>query len=739
MDLRSQIQQYRKDTRFIIGVLGGLFVVLTGVYYFILRSGDLPPEAASSRTLLFALWYVDIVVGLAFLLVLGRSVFKMLVERTRVLGGRFQFKLVTIYIGLSLIPVLLLYFFATLLLQGSFDRLFSSDVKQALEQGSEVVNAVHERIERSAMLDASRAANELASFDLGNVERRPELDQAMQDLLGDIGGDYLAVYEGDQFVHAVIKPQLGLDELAEPPRAFLQDVQEAGRAAVVRELSDDRGRLVFAGVAAGDAGVAAGDAADAPGRAIVVGSFLDPLLATQTDLFVKAWQGYRQLEVQHDEFRAIYTLTMLFLTLLILLALVWVGLKLASRVSAPVQALAEGTRRLSLGELGYRVDVQADDELGVLVDSFNRMAEELKRSQTLLEESNRELVATNREVAEERALIGAVLENLAAGVISVDAEGHVLTCNDAALEMLDQRREGLIGQPLRTAWGDGELAKLARLFEERRTDGHQREEVRLLLAGDWKTFEAKVTTMTGPDGEVRGHVMVLEDLTELIQAQQLAAWNDAARRIAHEIKNPLTPIKLSAERLLKKHRQADPQLGEALEDAVEIIGREVESMRSMVDEFSRFARMPRPQPSEVDMQRLVEEVLQLYRDVKPGVEVNAEVEPDMPHAVLDGEQMRGALINLLDNAVEATDAPGTVRVAVGRHDGLLRIDVADTGHGVSPEAREKLFLPHFSTRRRGSGLGLAIVHRIISDHSGTIRVAENRPRGTVFTIELPME
>ncbi|MGH9381750.1 MAG: ATP-binding protein [Thermoanaerobaculia bacterium] len=733
MDLRAQLQQYRKDTRFIIGVLGGLFAVLTGVYYFILRSGDLPPEVATSRTLLFALWYVDIVVGLAFLLVLGRSLFKMLVERSRVLGGRFQFKLVAIYIGLSLIPVLLLYFFATQLLQGSFDRLFSSDIQQALEQGSQAVNAMQERIERSAVLDAARAAGGLEDFDLQDLERRPELNGAMQELLGELGGDYLAVYDGDQFVHAVINPQGGLDDMADPPRSFLQDVREQRRAVVVRELSGDRGRLVFAGVAPDSA-----EEAEA-GRVVVVGSFLDPLLATQGDLFLKAWQGYRQLELQNEEVRAIYTLTMLFLTLLILLALVWVGLKLASRVSAPVQALAEGTRRLSLGDLSYRVDVQADDELGVLVDSFNRMAEELKRSQTLLEESNRELVATNREVAEERALIGAVLQNLAAGVISVDAEGRVLTCNDAALEMLDQRREGLAGKPLRAVWGDGELAKLARLFEEQGTSGRQREEVRLLLGGDWKTFEAKVTTMTGSDGEVRGHVMVLEDLSELIQAQQLAAWNDAARRIAHEIKNPLTPIKLSAERLLKKHRQGDARLGEALEEAVEIIGREVESMRAMVDEFSRFARMPRPQPSAVDVLRLVEEVLQLYRDVKPGVEVSAEVEPGLPHAVLDGEQMRGALINLLDNAVEATDAPGSVRVAVERHDGLLRIDVADTGHGVSPEAREKLFLPHFSTRRRGSGLGLAIVHRIVSDHSGAIRVAENQPRGTVFTIELPME
>jgi two-component system, NtrC family, nitrogen regulation sensor histidine kinase NtrY len=231
---------------------------------------------------------------------------------------------------------------------------------------------------------------------------------------------------------------------------------------------------------------------------------------------------------------------------------------------------------------------------------------------------------------------------------------------------------------------------------------------------------------------------VLEDLTELIQAQQLAAWSEAARRIAHEIKNPLTPIKLAAERLLKKHRQGDADLDRALEEGVEIIVREVATMKGMVDEFSRFARMPRPRPAPVDLGRLLEETLHLYRGLKPGVEVGGVVGGDLRQASLDAEQIRQALINLLDNAIEATEAPGQVRVSVGRANGHLEIQVADTGRGIPAESKEKLFLPYFSTKGRGTGLGLAIVQRIVSDHHGSIRVEDNRPHGTVFTLELPI-
>jgi two-component system nitrogen regulation sensor histidine kinase NtrY len=415
-----------------------------------------------------------------------------------------------------------------------------------------------------------------------------------------------------------------------------------------------------------------------------------------------------------------------------------VGLYLARRVTVPIQALAEGTRLIGLGQLDHRVEVDADDELGVLVDSFNRMTEELRRNKEVIERSHDELVVANRRLAEERALIGAVLDNVAAGVISVDGEGNIFTCNNAALGILRQRAEEVEGRPVDQAWADPERSKLAALAAPSPAVHRLSREVHLLLGGEWKVLEVKVTPLVGTDGARTGRVMVLEDLTELIKAQQLAAWSEAARRIAHEIKNPLTPIKLSAERLLRLWRQSDPRLGPALEEGVETIVREVDSLQAMVDEFSRYARMPRPRPEATDVARLVDDTLDLYRDIKQGIELETRVDPGVGEVSLDARQIRRALINLLDNAVEATEAPGQVTVSAQRVDGHLEIHVADTGRGIAPDARDKLFLPHFSTKGRGTGLGLAIVQRIVAEHGGTIRVGDNRPRGTVFTVELPL-
>jgi nitrogen fixation/metabolism regulation signal transduction histidine kinase len=257
------------------------------------------------------------------------------------------------------------------------------------------------------------------------------------------------------------------------------------------------------------------------------------------------------------------------------------------------------------------------------------------------------------------------------------------------------------------------------------------------LGGHWKTFEAKVRSMRDADEKVSGHVMVLEDLTELIRAQQRAAWHDAARRVAHQIKNPLTPIKLSAERILKKYRAGDSDLGAAVEEGTEIIGKEIDTLKEMVDDFSQFARMRPPRPIKTDIERLIGETVRLYDGIKPGVSVTGRVAPEAETALIDRDQVKQALINLLDNAVEAVEAPGQVGVSVHQENGALRIVVADTGHGISAQDRDKLFLPHFSTKGRGTGLGLAIVHRIVSEHHGSISVAENDPHGTVFSIELP--
>jgi two-component system nitrogen regulation sensor histidine kinase NtrY len=779
LDLRRQLRRHRKDNRLIVGVLAVLLVVFTAAYYLLQRSRELDPLLVTNRVLLFVLMYINVVLILTILFVLLRNVFKLLVERHhRILGSKFKTKLVLTYIGLSLIPVLLLFALSTQLLRGSIERWFNTPVEEILPLASSVAQGLQLTIEGQNLHDAQRVVDELGGLDLDDPAVRPRLVRRLPLLQAELGVDYLAVYRGTEFIHAVVASQAGIADLPEPGRGLLME-------AVLHGTSRGQPPALVEGallLGAASPGPEAGD----PPLVVVIGRVLPPELATPVREVIEANQGHRQLVIQRDEITTSYLLIFLMVTLLILLASSWVGLYLARRVTVPIQALADGTLRISGGDLDHRVEVEADDELGVLVDSFNRMTAELGASRGALERSNRELSTTNERLAEERALIATLLDNVAAGVISVDAEGSILTANGAALAMLRQREAELVGRSVGEAWADGERRKLAQLLEGAAPGGRLTKEVHLILGGEWKTFEVKVTSIhgttlrqaartaatrpavrfddtaeivlqgldggsapTGGDGDATGsgetpgasrvRVMVLEDLTELIKAQQLAAWREAARRIAHEIKNPLTPIKLAAERLLAKHHRGDGELGQALEEGVEIIVREVTTLQGMVDEFSRYARMPRPQPVHTDLAALVDETLNLYRNLKSGVEVVSAVDAEARQAWLDPEQVRRVLINLLDNALEATTAPGQVTVAARRDDGHLRIDVADTGRGIPPEAKEKLFLPYFSTKGRGTGLGLAIVHRIVTDHHGSIRVEDNAPRGTVFVIELPLQ
>ncbi len=730
MGLRKKLLQNRKNHRLIGAGLVALLLLFTGLFYLAQRGRDLPSFLVTNRVLLFVLWYVNVVLILIVCFVLLRNLFKLLVERRhRVLGSTFKFKLVATYVGLSLIPVLLLFAIATELLQGSMDRWFNSPVAPVLERGNAVAQALYDRIGKTNLRDASRVLREIQSIDLNDPLQRPLLNRRMRELLVELNLDVLEVYEGREFVNASVNSQSGISEPPDPDGSFLDQAAQEGQVTTVDTPPGTRGSLLLAGVAV-------------PSRRepviVVVGALLDPVLTAQREQLVQDYQAYRQLVVQKDDLRASHLLLFLMVTMVILLASSWTGLYLARRVTLPIQALAEGTRRISGGDLSHRVEVVADDELGVLVDSFNRMTEELESNKELLERSNLELTASNQRLADERALIAAVLENVAAGVVSIDSQGRIFTCNGAALDMLRQREQDVVGRPFEEAWGDPDRKRLAAAVREVGRGGHGSKEIHLSLGGEWKTFELKVTALRDAAGTLQGGVVVIEDLTELIQAQQLAAWNEAARRIAHEIKNPLTPIRLAAERLLRKHQQGDPGLGKAIEGGVEIIVREVVTLQGMVDEFSRYARMPRPSPAPVDLARLVGETVHLYRNLKPGVAVEGDVDAGLTAVWIDAEQIKRALINLLDNAVEATEAPGQVTVAAHPVNGHLEIQVADTGRGIPPASKEKLFLPYFSTKGRGTGLGLAIVHRIVADHQGAIRVEDNAPRGTVFTVELPM-
>lgn len=757
MDLREQIRRHRKDARFIVAGLGSLLVVCVAVFYILQRGSGVPAELAANKMLLFVLWYINIVLILAILLVLVRNFFRLLLERhNRILGSKFKTKLVLTAISLSLIPVLILFPFATRLLLDSFDQWFSLPIGEVVEQAKETAEYLNEEIQRNNQRTARRAMERLVAFDLGEIDQHFELQSELQALREELQSHYLAVYDGKEYIYGTADLAAGLRR--EPDfrgrTDFLEEAIEQGSSwRVLEETLEIDGRLLISAFArprplpavdpaSAEAGTdpasdvaadAASDvAAEVPYTVVVTGTVLPRDMAEKSESLLRAHQEYLQLSVQRQSLRSIFLSILIMVTLLVILAFSSIGLRLARRITVPIQALADGTRRISQGDLDHQVAVQVDDELGVLVDGFNRMTSELKRNRELVERQHRELVNTNKRIQ-------AVLQNVAAGVIAIGADGVILTCNGAALAILAQREEDVVGRPIGEAWSEGDRARLAELLREEFTSGGQmRRQLQLTIGGVWKTLEVKVTTLPDPQGLPGGRVVVVEDLTELIQAQKMATWNEVARRIAHEIKNPLTPIRLTAERLLRRHEQGDPQLGETLEQGVHTIVREVESLKHMVDEFSRFARMPQPRPRDVRLEALFRELVRLHDGIKPGVRVEAEVGEGAESVRFDPEQLKSVLINLIDNAMEAMEAPGEVRLSSARNGRRIYIHVADTGRGIDAEDKERVFLPYFSTKGRGTGLGLSIVHRIVGDHHANIVVRDNQPRGAVFTLEVPI-
>ncbi len=739
MDLREQILRHRKDTRFIFGGLTALLAVCAAVYYMLQRGRGVPAELAANKLLLFVLWYANLILILAILLVLVRSFFRLLLERqNRILGSKFKTKLVLTAISLSMIPVLILFPFATKLLLDSFDQWFSLPIEEVVEQARETAEYLTEEIQRNNQRAARRVLEQVITYDLGALDQQVALQRRLIQLREELQVHYLAVFDDLEYIHGTADLSVGFRR--EPNfrgrTDFLEEAIRKGSAWRIPEESlDIDGRLMLSAFAA-PRQISETDT-EGPVRprhtVVITGTVLPRDMARKSRVLVEAHQAYLQMTVQRQDLRAIFLSILLMVTLLVMLAFSSIGMRLARRITAPIQALADGTRRISQGDLDHQVQVAVDDELGVLVDGFNSMTRELKRNRELVELQHRELVSSNRRQQ-------AVFQNVAAGVLAIGPDSVVLSCNDAALAILGQRSEDVVGRPLKEVWSDPERRRLANLLSEEFTAGGQmRRQLQLTIGGVWKTLEVKVTMLPDPSGlPAGGRVLVLEDLTELIQAQKMATWNEVARRIAHEIKNPLTPIQLTAERLLRKHQLGDPKLGELLEQGVVTIVREVESLKTMVDEFSRFARMPQPRPKSVKLPTLYGELVRLHQGIKPGVELNFEVGQGAESVFFDPEQLRSVMINLIDNALAATEPPGTVSLTSKVGPKRIVLEVADTGRGIPAEDRERVFLPYFSTKGRGTGLGLSIVHRIVTDHHANIFVTDNPPQGTIFRLEVPM-
>jgi len=526
--------------------------------------------------------------------------------------------------------------------------------------------------------------------------------------------------------------RLAAQALGVPGGAGASGSAPGAAATSIEPLSGSGDFLHAAAVIRGKDGRAAG--------VVVATDYLTGDMAARSRRMTQAFEKYNQLRVYKRPLAGVYLSFFLMVTLMILVGSVWMGMYMAKRITGPVRALAIAAREIGAGHLDQRIEPQSHDEFGTLVEAFNTMASELAATRRRVDSDTIELERKHVEVETRRRYIETILERITTGVVSIDGAGVVTTMNSAATRLLGVSRD-VIGQPVRTAFERPDLETLGKLVEgaSRSKSEPVARELTLVREDQELHLAVVAAALVGDAGAPEGVVIVFDDVTPLIRAQKVAAWREVARRLAHEIKNPLTPIQLSAERLARHFSSAPPQAKGIVDECTMTIVGEVESLKMLVDEFSQFARMPSPRTVPTDLGQLIAQTIALYDGIFSSVRIELRLAAGVPPVRLDVEQIRRVIINLVDNAIEAMDRQGAILVEtqLDETNGLVRVIVGDDGPGIPAAEREKLFLPYYSTKRRGSGLGLAIVRRIIAEHGGTIEAGDNTPQGTRFTIELP--
>ncbi len=732
----------RDNPRLILAGMIVLVAALVGIVTLANSSAGLAPDFLT-ESVLYGLWAADLTILLVLTFVLARNVIKLIVERRRALPfARFRGKLVAVLLGMTLIPAVLVLLVGSELIRNSVDRWFNAPVEEVLTSADLIAADYYRDRQTRVTAEARSLAAALAGAafdgaDIGAVRDRIELE-VIQGRVKMV--EVYRVTPGTQ--PPEVAPYV---DVADPamPRGYARAVADrmAAHAASGQTEPPTPEQLPTTGELIRAAAVVRRTGSTAPVAIVIASDFLSGQLASRARLIQDAYEDYTQLRVLRQPLTGVYLSFFLMMTLMILVGAIWMGLYLAKRITEPVLRLATAAREIEAGHLDYRVDREtvSDDEFGSLVEAFNSMASEVGKSRRRLERSTVDLERKHLEVEGRRRYIETILERIATGVVSIDASGKITTLNSAAMRLLGLDTSA-VGRPASEVFGREDLQPFGALLRTVAVGKIEPSTQEIPLTRDDRELQlaAVATALRGTEGS-DGMVLVVDDVSPLIRAQKVAAWREVARRLAHEIKNPLTPIQLCAERIRRHFSTAPGPTFDLVEECTSTIVGEVDSLKAIVDEFSQFARMPAPRAVSTDLHALLNDALALYQGLLGEVRFERRFAAKLPKVRVDGEQIRRVIINLVDNAIEATNRSGVITLET-HHDAsasLVRLIVTDDGPGIPAAEREKLFMPYYSTKRRGSGLGLAIVRRIVAEHGGTIEAGDNEPRGTKFTIELP--
>lgn len=742
-DRRKESEPKRPHLRPVWIVLILLIPCLALTFYYsqivapgVEQPGSLLPTTSYAMVLL--LLNLDLIGLVVLLLLLSRNLIKAYFERRhRLVGSGFRTKLIAAFIGFSLIPTVLLAFVASGLVNKAVDVWFSEQIEKVMKDSYEVARMQHAGHVALAVNSARAIGQELFREDMLIPEHRDLLIAAIARKRMEYGVAGIEVFSTKmETLTKVLDPDVPSTALDLPiSQLVLQVINGKQEFTSVQEAQT--GRLVRAGIP-----VASGTRRGELEGVVVVETYVPESLLTKMEGIGRQYGEYKQIKAMKNPIKAGTYLFVAVVTVLILFSATWFGFYVARGITVPIQRLAEATEAVAQGDLSVQIDAKATDEIGTLIDSFNRMTQDLQVSKSRLEEANLTLRNTNRELDRRRAYIETVVDTIAAGLLSIDRNGMITTFNPSAERILGLAADRFRGRSANEVFKEFELDLFQTAYDRMLAD----ERDNLALEGQLEIQKKLITLgvngsrMRGEAYKDLGFVLVFEDLTELIKAQKVVAWQEVAKRVAHEIKNPLTPIQLSAQRLRKKFFEKSPDLDRVFDDATTVIINEVGSLKQMLDEFSKFARLPAPQMARQSLHDVLREVATLYREAQKDIELIIELDEELPPINFDREQLKRVFVNLFDNAVQAMNQKGRLWVSTKYDTKQKRavVTVADEGPGIAPEDQERLFVPYFTRKKTGTGLGLAIVRRIITDHEGQIQVGNNQPKGAVFTFDLPV-
>jgi len=678
-------------------------------------------------------------IGLVVLtLLLSRSLIKAYFERRhRLVGSGFRAKLVAAFIGFALIPTVLLAFVASGLVNKAVDVWFSEQIEQVLKDSHEIARLHRDELVNLAVNSARAIGREIFREDMLVPEQRDLLIAAMARKRAEYSLAGVEVYSASmEILTKATDPEVPSMVLDLPSGQLVLQVLNGSRE--LTSVQDAQtGRLIRAAVP-----ISSNARRTGFDGVVVVDEYVPESLLAKMESIGKQYSEYRQIKAMRNPIKAGAYFFVAIITVLILFGATWFGFYVARGITVPIQRLAEATEAIAHGDLNVKIAVKATDEIGTLVESFNRMTGDLRGSKLELEQVNASLRQSNLELDRRRAYTEAVVDTIAAGVLSIGGTGVITTFNLSAERILGVAGDQIRGRHVNESFKELGLDLFQTAYDRVLADGRDTLSMEGVMdvKGKYLTIGLNLSRMRNEAGKDLGFVLVFEDLTELIKAQKVAAWKEVAQRIAHEIKNPLTPIQLSAQRLRKKFYEKADDFNNIFDEATNVIVTEVNSLKRMVDEFSRFARMPAPQMARQSLHDVIREVVALYQTAHRDVQIVTDLDEALPPFNFDREQINRVFVNLFDNAVQAMSQKGLLTVTT-RYEAKRRrvvVNVADEGSGINPEDQERMFLPYFSRKRTGTGLGLAIVQRIITDHDGQIRASNNHPKGAILTFELPV-